>query len=162
MFHYQRNKEWPILTKCCQILNLGNSDWESFSTQGYEESIWDLSLIFEDAYVSLIRAIRTKAYPKNPMATSDSLPNPKKSNPVPTASSDVPIFVMRPLRGQLEGATHAVVDRLRNEGDNVFWVDTSGWLDLQIDFGGSTDRQDFLLNGRCHCPHQFLSMKPNV
>jgi hypothetical protein len=63
----------------------------------------------------------------------------------------VPIFVMRPFRGQLEGATHAVVERLRMDGDNaVFWLDTSGWLDTEIDFQGNAANQDFFLNDNTH------------
>lgn len=38
---------------------------------------------------------------------------------------------MRPLHGQLEHATQNVVDKIRADGDkSVFWLDTSGWLDL--------------------------------
>jgi hypothetical protein len=58
---------------------------------------------------------------------------------------------MRPFRGQLEGATHAVVERLRMDGDNaVFWLDTSGWLDTEIDFQGNAANQDFFLNDNTH------------
>ena len=54
---------------------------------------------------------------------------------------------MRPLRGQLEQATHSVVDRLRLDGDKlVFWLDTSGWLDTIIDFEGRAEDQDFFLD----------------
>ena len=53
-----------------------------------------------------------------------------------------PIYVMRPLRGQLEQATRWVVDRLRSEGhSSVFWLDTSGWLNTEADFEGSEEDQ---------------------
>lgn len=43
---------------------------------------------------------------------------------------------MRPLRGQLEQSTQNVVARLRADGDkSVFWLDTSGWLDLDPEAG---------------------------
>lgn len=64
--------------------------------------------------------------------------------------AEIPIFIMRPFRGQLEQATHTVVDRLRTEGDkNLFWLDTSGWLNTEIDFDGWPEDQDFFLDG---CP----------
>lgn len=55
---------------------------------------------------------------------------------------------MRPFRGQLEQATHAVVDRLRMEGDkSLFWLDTSGWLNTEVHFDGRREDQDFFLDG---------------
>jgi len=55
---------------------------------------------------------------------------------------------MRPFRGQFEQATHAVVERLRKEGDrSIFWLDTSGWLNTQVDFEGRAEEQDFFLDG---------------
>lgn len=60
----------------------------------------------------------------------------------------IPIFVMRPFRGQLEQATHAIVERLRRDGDNsIFWLDTAGWLNTEVDFEGHVDDQDFYLDG---------------
>ena len=51
-----------------------------------------------------------------------------------TAPASIPIFVMRPLRGQLEQATQNAVTKLRADGDKaVFWLDTSGWLNPNID-----------------------------
>ena len=122
-----------------QVLNIGNADWNSFQMHNgeYNKTIWELSMVFEDTYVSLIRAIRTLAYPKYPTSTV---------NPAQIATAP-PIFVMRPFRGQLEQATHSVVDRLRSEGDNsVFWLDTSGWLNTDVEFEGSTEDQDFFLD----------------
>lgn len=127
-------------------MNLGNSDWESFQaySQEYNKSIWDLSVLFEDTYVSLVQKIRRFAYPAY-SATSAHFLN---ADSFPHTAGGVPIFVMRPLRGQLEGATHAVVDRLRKDGDkSVFWLDTSGWLDTDVDFEGSAENQDFFLDG---------------
>ncbi|KAG0651696.1 hypothetical protein D0Z07_1666 [Hyphodiscus hymeniophilus] len=59
-----------------------------------------------------------------------------------------PIFVMRPLRGQLEHVTQSVVDRLRSEGDlSVFWrLDTSGWLNTDEALKGPAEDQDFFLD----------------
>lgn len=130
-------------------MNLGNSDWESFQTysQEYNKSIWDLSVTFEESYVSLIKRIRRLAYPADSATAIDFL-NAGSFDASPQRTSAVPIFVMRPLRGQLEGATHAVVDRLRKDGDkSVFWLDTSGWLDTDVDFDGSAENQDFFLDG---------------
>lgn len=113
-----------------QILHLGSSDHLSFTKfeQEYDQTLWELSERFEDTYVSLIKAIRTLAYPKHPttfhserFGILESLAN------VSTAA--VPIFVMRPLRGQLEQATQNVVNKLRLAGDKaVYWLDTTGWL----------------------------------
>jgi hypothetical protein len=89
---------------------MGNSDWQSLTTQVYEKSTWDLPGTFEDDYVSLIKTIRLVAYPKYSGGTFDLSPN---SYLILQAVSDVPIFVMRPLRGQLEGAAHSVVEKLR-------------------------------------------------
>lgn len=81
------------------------------------------------------------------------------------AAAGVPIFVMRPFRGQLEQATHAVVDRLRKDGDkSVFWLDTSGWLNTEVDLDGRAEDQDFFLDGRsglnsCHKRTRY-SRKP--
>lgn len=51
---------------------------------------------------------------------------------------------MRPLRGQLEHATLSVVERLRLEGgSSIFWLDTSGGLDTDVDLEGRAAEQDF-------------------
>ncbi|KAM3076344.1 hypothetical protein ACMFMG_007165 [Clarireedia jacksonii] len=127
------------------ILNVGNADWESFQTHNEEYNLtkWELSLLFEESYVSLIRAIRTLAYPKYPLTPAESL----QYDRAPHDMADIPIFVIRPFRGQLEQATHSVVDRLRFEGDkSVFWLDTSGWLNTFIDFERQPEDQDFFLD----------------
>jgi hypothetical protein len=105
---------------------------------------WELSLLFEESYVSLIRAIRTFAYP----TYSPILAGSSQYDHASHDTTAIPIFVMRPFRGQLEQATHSVVDRLRFEGDkSVFWLDTSGWLNTYIDFEGPPEDQDFFLDG---------------
>ncbi|KAM0123936.1 hypothetical protein ACHAP3_010740 [Botrytis cinerea] len=127
------------------ILNIGNADWESFRiyNEEYNMTTWELSVLFEKTYVSLIKAIRTLAYPKysGTMAEVSQYDYPQHR------AVDIPIFVMRPFRGQLEQATHSVVDRLQFEGDkSVFWLDTSGWLNTNINFEGRSEDQDFFLD----------------
>ncbi|KAH0552936.1 hypothetical protein GP486_006865 [Trichoglossum hirsutum] len=127
------------------VFNLGSSDQTSFEKYAaeYNKSALELSERFEDTYVALIKSIRQLAYPKHPAAISYGLDD--------TAPASVPIFIMRPFRGELEHATQAVVDRLRSEGDTlVFWLDTSGWLgtedvdsedpDYYVDSSASSDR----------------------
>ena len=109
-------------------MNLGTSDAISFEAHDseYNKSGWDLAESFEDTYVSLVRAIRRLAYPKHPAILYSGRIG--SSGVVPTGTpASIPIFIMRPLRGQLEHATQGVVNRLRADGDNaVFWLDTSG------------------------------------
>ncbi|KAF7952515.1 uncharacterized protein EAE97_002012 [Botrytis byssoidea] len=127
------------------ILNIGNADWESFRiyNEDYNMTTWELSVLFEETYVSLIKAIRTLAYPKysGTMAEVSQYDYPQYR------AVDIPIFVMRPFRGQLEQATHSVVDRLQFEGDkSIFWLDTSGWLNTDVNFEGQSEDQDFFLD----------------
>jgi len=128
-------------------MNIGNSDWDSFQIHSdrYNKTTWELSEAFEDTYVALVKAIRTLAYPKYGATTVDS----SRYIYSPTgAAAGLPIFIMRPFRGQLEQATHSVVERLRKEGDRtVFWLDTSGWLNTEVDFDGKAEEQDFFLDG---------------
>ncbi|PMD65203.1 uncharacterized protein K444DRAFT_659492 [Hyaloscypha bicolor E] len=116
------------------VMNIGNSDWESFQAHNkeYNKTIWELS------------AIRTLAYPKFSTPTVDS----SRYVYSPQTGAGIPIFIVRPFRGQLEQATHTVVDRLRRDGDkNLFWLDTSGWLNTEIHFDGRPEDQDFFLDG---------------
>jgi len=54
-----------------------------------------------------------------------------------SACATLPIFVMRPLDGQLQHSMQTVVQTLRADGDKaVFWIDTSGWLDSPEDIEG--------------------------
>lgn len=117
------------------MINIGGSDDSSFHDHAsdYNKTLWELSQSFETTYVSLIKAIRGLAYPKHPSV----LQSEKTGIPgmVPSiAPASIPIFVMRPLRGQLEQATQNTVAKLRADGDKaVFWLDTSGWLDTSAD-----------------------------
>lgn len=83
------------------------------------------------------------AYPKHPtivQAEKTGRPDFNSDN----AFASIPIFIMRPFRGQLEHATQGAVNRLRADGDKfVFWLDTSGWLDVGEDAGAT---QDFFLD----------------
>jgi len=128
-------------------MNIGTSDWDSFQThtEEYNKTLWELSIGFEETYISMIKAIRTLAYPEYSVATMDSS---RYIHSAQNAAAPVPIFIMRPFRGQLEQATQRVVDRLRKEGDKrIFWLDTSGWLNTNIDFEGRAEDQDFFLDG---------------
>jgi len=108
--------------------------------------------------VSLIKAVRTLAYPKHPnivqserSGTPGMIPN--------SAPATIPIFVMRPLRGQLEQATQNVVARLRADGDkSVFWLDTSGWLDLDPE---AEDNANFFLDETVNSPRHRLTEQGN-
>lgn len=105
----------------------------------YNKTIWEFSIAFEDTFISLIKAIRTLAYPVRISRHGDAATNPGPA-----------IFVMRPFRGQFEQATRSVVDRLRSEGDGrVFWLDTSGWL----------EEEDFFLDSKLPVTanHQYLT-----
>lgn len=130
-----------------QVMNIGNSDWDSFQThnQQYNKTVWELSVSFEETYIAMIKSIRTLAYPTYSTATIEAsryVYSPQ------SAGAGIPIFIMRPFRGQLEQATHSVVDRLRKEGDKtLFWVDTNGWLNTEIHFDGRAEDQDFFLDG---------------
>ena len=127
-------------------MNTGNSDWESFQAhnQEYNKTVWELSVSFEETYIAMIQAIRKLAYPKYSTPTVDS----SRYVYSPQTGAGIPIFIVRPFRGQLEQATHTVVDRLRRDGDkNLFWLDTSGWLNTEIHFDGRPEDQDFFLDG---------------
>ncbi|TAQ89660.1 hypothetical protein B7494_g2034 [Chlorociboria aeruginascens] len=109
-------------TDFVKVMNIGNSDWESFQMyeEEYNKTSWELSTIFEDTYVSLIKAIRALAYPES-LTSVDSFPYNYSPRSMPTG---LPIFIMRPFRGQLEQATRSVVDRLRAEGDKSLTIIT--------------------------------------
>ncbi|KAL8663002.1 MAG: hypothetical protein Q9202_004232 [Teloschistes flavicans] len=126
------------------VLNLGNSDQASFDVHAseYNKTLWDLSERFENTYVSLVKAVRTLAYPKHPAIIQSERSNYKIyiPNSVP---ANIPIFIMRPLRGELEHATQNIVNRLRADGDTaVFWLDTSGWLDPTVSDADSIDPEN--------------------
>ncbi|KAI9890656.1 MAG: hypothetical protein M1814_003725 [Vezdaea aestivalis] len=119
------------------ILNLGSSDFDSFEhhQSDYNQSAWDMFKQFENSYFNFVRAIRKQAYPNHPaiIEAQKTGSTAGLSNYVPPV---IPIFVMRPLKGQYEHATQGAVRRLREEGDkHVFWLDTSDWLDTDETWG---------------------------
>jgi hypothetical protein len=133
-----------------QVMNIGNSDWHSFQNYNdeYNKTTWELSVSFEETYISMIKAIRMLAYPR----PSDSFIDYRytRSSSSQRSTADVPIFIMRPFRGQLDHATYSVVERLRKDGDRaVFWIDTSGWALTEVDLNGRVEDQDFFLDGMC-------------
>ncbi|MCJ1397304.1 hypothetical protein MMC11_000496 [Xylographa trunciseda] len=124
------------------VLNLGSSDAASFAAHEseYNKSAWDLSEAFEDTYVSFVKTLRQLAYPKHPVVVHSERTSSSGIIP-PGTPAAIPIFIMRPFRGELEHATQGVVNRLRADGDKaVFWLDTSGWL---ADVEGETGNEDF-------------------
>ena len=67
---------------------------------------------------------------------------------------------MRPFQGQLEHATQSVVHKLRENGDkSVFWIDTSGWLQADLDPGAAA--QDFFLDETAVPPRWRLTEQAN-
>lgn len=83
--------------------------------------------------MSFIKATRNLAYPKHPSIVQSE--GAGTTGIVPSAApASIPIFVMRTLRGQLEQATQNAVTKLRADGDRaVFWLDTSDWLDPDVE-----------------------------
>ena len=143
-----------------QVLNLGDSDSLSFSEHAleYNKSMKDLINKFENTYISLVKGIRRLGYPVHPaIVQSERLGSP---GVIPSGTpASIPIFIMRPLRGQLEQATQNIVAKLRFEGDkSVFWLDTSGWLDPADD---SEDSMDFFLDDTVQPPKWRLSDQGN-
>ena len=139
---------------------MGAADDSSFNghVSIYNKTLWELSESFETTYVSLIKAIRGLAYPKHPSI----LQSERTGIPgmVPSiAPAAIPIFVMRPLRGQLEQATQNAVAKLRADGDKaVFWLDTSGWLDTSID---DPEGPDFCYDDSVAPPKWRLTVQGN-
>ena len=128
-----------------QVFNLGDSDSHSFIEHeaDYNKTAKDLTDRFESTYISLIKGIRRLGYPKHPaIVHSERLGAP---GVIPSGMpASIPIFIMRPLRGQLEQATQDIVAKLRSEGDkSVFWLDTSGWLDPEAE---DEEASDFFLD----------------
>ena len=144
------------------ILNVGDSDDLSFNSHllDYNQTAWDLLERFEETYVSMVKGIRRLAYPKHPAILHSEHSGYPGAIP-PNTPAAIPIFVLRPLRGQLEQATQNVVAKLRADGDkSVFWLDTSGWLDLDLD----TDEYaqgDFFLDSASDPPRWRLTEQGN-
>ncbi|KAF2098138.1 hypothetical protein NA57DRAFT_40782 [Rhizodiscina lignyota] len=112
------------------IMNLGSSDGDSFARYPdvYNKTRLELMSDFEETYISLIKAIRNLAYPS--VVDGDGISDTDEDDE-PFGGPLIPIFVMRPFGGEMEHSTLEVVRRLRKDGDkNVFWIDTSGWLDV--------------------------------
>ena len=118
----------------------------------------DLAENFENTYVSLVKGIRRLGYPMHPaIVQSERLGSPgvlPKGTP-----ALIPIFILRPFRGQLEQATQNIVAKLRFDGDkSVFWLDTSGWLDLEDD---AEESKDFFYDKTVEYPRWRLSGQGN-
>ncbi|KAI9809093.1 MAG: hypothetical protein M1825_002382 [Sarcosagium campestre] len=130
------------------ILNIGASDSESIEKHQaeYNKTTWDLVERYEDTYVSFVKSIRELAYPRHPELASAAYSDFSDSGTVGGQGSvSIPIFIMRPLRGQFEHATQGAVNRLRADGDkSVFWLDTSGWLNTEA---GNSEDPDFYQDG---------------
>ena len=118
----------------------------------------DLTDNFESTYVSLVKGIRRLGYPVHPaIVQSERLGSP---GVIPNGTpASIPIFILRPLRGQLEQSTQNVVTKLRFDGDkSVFWLDTSGWLDPEDE---SEESRDFFLDKATEPPRWRLSEQGN-
>ena len=109
-------------------------------------------------YVSLIKAVRNLAYPKHPNIVQSERAG--KPGIIPNAGpATIPIFIMRPLGGHLEQASQNVVSMLRADGDkHVFWLDTSGWLDPNVN---DDDMADFFLDETMTPARYRLSQQGN-
>ena len=144
------------------VMNLGDSDDRSFKNKlsDYNKTAWDLAERFEATYVSLVKGIRRLAYPKHPAILQSERSGTPGIIP-PHTPAAIPIFIMRPLRGQLEQATQNAVAKLRADGDkSVFWLDTSGWLDPDsiLDQYGNGD---FFLDEKVDPPRWRLTEQGN-
>ena len=149
-----------IIPDLFQVLNIGESDDVSFKAHAskYEKSAWDLAVRFENTYVSLVKGIRTLAYPQHPSVVHSQKPG-HRGYISDVAPAFIPIFIMRPLRGQLEHSTQNVVARLRADGDKaVFWLDTSGWPEVTDD---SSISKDFFLDDTTSPPRWRLTEQGN-
>ncbi|KAI4092401.1 MAG: hypothetical protein LQ344_003466 [Seirophora lacunosa] len=149
------------------VINLGNADKASFDLYAseYNKTAWDLAERFENTYVSFVKAIRTLAYPKHPAIIQSERSGYRAYIPNFVPAS-VPIFIMRPLRGELEHSTQNIVNRLRADGDKaVFWLDTSGWLDPRPSSSSSPEQErnneDFYTDDRIEPPKWRLSERGN-
>ena len=124
----------------------------------YNKTGGELFKGFEEAYVGLIKAIRTMAYPNHP-ATIELQRLGVEAYAENSAPATIPIFIMRPFGGELEHATQSAVNRLRAEGDKgVFWLDTSGWLDFE---GLETRDADVFQDRSVDPPRWYLTERGN-
>ncbi len=105
------------------MIDLGTSDKVSFDLYAtdYNKTAWDLAENFENTYVSLVKAIRSLAYPKHP-ATIHSERSAYKMyvpNSVPEQLPKPPLFLAFyiSLEVPLTGIKHlALIDFSRKEG----------------------------------------------
>ena len=144
------------------ILNMGSSDEASFEkhVSDYNKTYWAFAQRFEGTYVSLVQGIRRLAYPKHPAIAQSERSGAPGIVP-PNTPAAIPIFIMRPVRGELEQATQNVVAKLRADGDKaVFWLDTSGWLDPNSTRNDNEDG-DFFLDDSTDPPKWRLTEQGN-
>lgn len=142
------------------MFNLGAWDYYSIINRAseYNDTGGDLFRRFEDTYVSLIKAVRTMAYPNHP-ATIEMQRLGVDAYAENSAPATIPIFIMRPFGGELEWASQGAVNRLRGEGDKgVFWLDTSGWLDFE---GTQTRAADVFKDDTVDPPRYHLTERGN-
>ncbi|KAI9831757.1 MAG: hypothetical protein M1826_003088 [Phylliscum demangeonii] len=143
------------------IFNLGASDHTSFDAHvaEYNKTSWELFERFENSYVALIMAIRQLAYPQLPEPGRKSASASEKEVSRGVGRASIPIFIMRPFRGEFEHATQSTVHRLRDEGDtSVFWLDTTGWLDPT---DTTSENRDFQLDESTMPPRWRLTERGN-
>lgn len=139
---------------------MGEADAASFEmfAEEYNKTAWELIERFEERYVSFIKGIRSLAYPQHPSLVH----NERSAHPAYMSGESpafIPIFVMRPLRGQLEQVTQNVVGKVRAQGDKaVFWLDTSGWLEMDVPFSFAGD---FLFDHKTTPPKWRLTEQGN-
>ena len=139
---------------------MGSSDHYSylFHAEDYNATTPDFPHSFEDTYVSLIKAIRSLAYPTHP-AELEMQRLGLDAYAEDDSPATIPIFIMRPFGGELEHATQNAVNRLRLEGDKgVFWLDTTGWLDTS---DTETTASDFFWDPDEPEGHPHLTEKGN-
>ncbi|KAL9053087.1 MAG: hypothetical protein Q9162_005009 [Coniocarpon cinnabarinum] len=153
---------WPFQNYVpdAMILNLGASDHYSFelNAEDYNKTSTELYRSFEDTYVSLVKAIRTLAYPNHPSVLEmERLGiDTHEDNDAPAS---IPIFIMRPFNGEHEHATQGAVNRIRADGDKmVFWLDTTGWLDTEYT---DTTESDFFTDPDEPMGHPHLTERGN-
>ncbi|KAL9041369.1 MAG: hypothetical protein Q9214_004135 [Letrouitia sp. 1 TL-2023] len=163
--HFERPWLFDSYVPDVLIINIGSSDHYSFNDNvgQYNRTTWDLNAGFETTYVALIKAIRTLAYPKHPSIVHSERSSGAAAFIPNSVPASIPIFIMRPFRGELEQSTQNVVNRLRADGDKaVFWLDTSGWLDMSETSLSAQQDTDFWLDERSdQAPRWRLTKRGN-
>lgn len=140
------------------ILQLGLSDFTAFFSDPKNRnnhSREQFIVEFVNAYAKFLKTIRRTAYPFNSASLLADRRNPTDdptyiSNSAP---STLPIFLIAPFSASKHFITKkTTLDRIINDalsrvaqtvhadGDvSTFWVDTTGWLDRERDFGDALD-----------------------